>query len=90
MFSKLKHLKDLRNQAKTIQGALSEEKITVEKHGISVVMDGNMNIISITILENLAKEDLEKKLAECLNSAIKETQKKMAQKMQQMGGFPGL
>jgi len=40
MFSKLKHLKDLRSQAKTIQSALSEEKIISEKHGISVAMDG--------------------------------------------------
>jgi len=90
MFSKLKHLKDLRSQAKTIQSALSEEKIISEKHGISVAMDGNMNIVSITIDSDFSKEDLEKNLAETLNEAIKKTQKQMAMKMQQMGGFGGL
>lgn len=90
MFSKLKHLKDLRSQAKTIQSALSEEKVTVEKEGIVVVMDGNMHIISVAINNGLAGRDLEEKLANCLNEAIKKTQRKMAEKMHQLGGFPGL
>jgi len=49
-----------------------------------------MNIVSITIDSDFSKEDLEKNLAETLNEAIKKTQKQMAMKMQQMGGFGGL
>jgi DNA-binding protein YbaB len=88
MFNKLKHLKDLRSQAKVMQNALAQETITVEKAGITIAMNGNMEIIKITINESMAKESLEGMLADCLNEAIKKTQRLMAQKMQEMGGIP--
>ena len=88
MFSKLKHLKDLRNQAKTMQRTLAEEIIAVEKGGVKVVMDGNMEVKEISINENLAKDSLEGILVDCINDAIKKTQRLMAQKMQEMGGLP--
>jgi DNA-binding protein YbaB len=88
MFSKLKHLKDLRNQAKTMQRVLAEEIITVERGGVKVVMDGNMEVKEISINESLAKDSLEGILADCMNDAIKKTQRLMAQKMQEMGGLP--
>ena len=90
MFNKLKHLKDLRSQAKTMQNVLAGEKVEVEKGGIKIIINGNMEITSITINENLAKESLEGMLVDCLNEAIKKTQRLMAQKMQEMGGIPGL
>jgi len=90
MFNKLKHLKDLRDQAKRMQNALSEETITVEKGGVKVVMNGNMEIMSVSVNEDLAKESLEGILADCVNDAIKKTQRLMARKMQEMGGMPGL
>jgi DNA-binding protein YbaB len=90
MFGKLKYMKDLRSQAKTMQNALAQESITVEKNGIKVVMNGNMEIISLSINESLAKESLEGMMINCLNEAIKKTQRLMAQKMQEMGGLPGL
>jgi DNA-binding protein YbaB len=88
MFSKLKHLKDLRNQAKTMQRALAEETIAVEKGGVKVIMDGNMEIKEISINEGLGKESLEGMITDCVNDAIKKTQRVMAQKMQEMGGMP--
>jgi DNA-binding protein YbaB len=90
MFNKLKHLKDLRSQAKTMQSALAEESTAVERGGVKVVMNGNMEITSIAINEDLAKDSLEGILTDCVNDAIKKTQKLMAQKMQEMGGLPGL
>ena len=90
MFAKLKYMKDLRSQAKTMQNALAAESVTVEKGGIKVVMNGNMEIIFLSINEGLAKESLEGMLTDCLNEAIKKTQRLMAQKMQEMGGLPGL
>jgi len=88
MFSKLKHLKELRDHAKTLQKALAEEKVTIEKSGVKIVMDGNMEVSSITLNDGLAKESLEGILADCVNEAIKKTQRLMAQKMQSMGGMP--
>lgn len=90
MFNKLKRLKDLRSQAKTMQNALAAESITIEKGGIKIIMNGNMEIISITVNENLSKDSLEGMLTDCINEAIKKTQRLMAQKMQEMGGLPGL
>ncbi len=90
MFNKLKQFKDLRSQAKTLQNALSQESITVEKGGIKVVINGNLEITQIIINEDLAKDSLEGMLTECLNEAIKKVQRLMAQKMQQMGGLPNI
>ncbi len=90
MFNKLKHLKELRSQAKGLQSILAGELVTVEKGGIKVVMNGNLEITSIIINEELAKDSLEGMLADCLNEAIKKTQRLMAQKIQEMGGLPGL
>ncbi|MBU0897554.1 YbaB/EbfC family nucleoid-associated protein [Patescibacteria group bacterium] len=90
MFNKLKQFKDLRNQAKTIQNALAGETTTVEKNGIKVVINGNMEITQININESLAKNNLEKTLTDCLNEAIKKTQRLMAKKIQEMGGIQGL
>ncbi|NCO79951.1 hypothetical protein CO116_03235 [Candidatus Falkowbacteria bacterium CG_4_9_14_3_um_filter_38_19] len=89
MFNKLKQFKDLRHQAKTLQNALADETITVEKGGIKVVINGNLEITQININENLAKDSLEGLLTDCLNEAIKKTQRLMAQKVREMGGISG-
>ncbi len=90
MFSKLKQIKDLRSQAKTMQNMLADETVTVEKHGITITMNGNMEITNVNLPNDTDLDKLEKSLVTCLNDAIKKTQKIMAQKMQEMGGFPGL
>ena len=71
-----------------MQRTLAEEIIAVEKGGVKVVMDGNMEVKEISINENLAKDSLEGILVDCINDAIKKTQRLMAQKMQEMGGLP--
>ncbi len=90
MFNKLKQFKDLRSQAKKIQDVLSKESVTIEKSGVKVVINGNLEVTSIVINESLAKNSLEGILTDCVNEAIKKVQKIMAQKMQEMGGLPGL
>ena len=90
MFSKLKQIKDLRDQAKKMQTVLGAETITVEKNGVVVKMNGNMEVTDLTINSELAKESLESTLKNAINDATKQTQKLMAKKMQEMGGFPGL
>lgn len=70
-----------------MQNALANESTTVEKGGVKITMNGNMEIVSISINEGLAKESLEGILTDCVNDAIRKTQKLMAQKMQEMGGM---
>ena len=42
-----------------------------------------------TVLKNFLQEK-DQKIKDAVNDAIKQTQKLMAKKMQEMGGFPGL
>ena len=94
MFNKLKQFKELRSQAKTLQSALKDEKVEIEKHGVKIVMDGNQEIISIDVSVDLLsgdkKRDLENAIKDGMNSAIEKTKRVMAQKMQSMGGLEGL
>jgi len=90
MFNKLKQIKDLRSQAKTMQNMLADENVTAEKHGITITMNGNMEVTNVSLPKDTDLEKLEKSLISCINDAVKKTQKIMAQKMQEMGGFPGL
>lgn len=89
MFNKLKQIKDLRSQAKQMQDALAQETITVEEHGVKIIMNGNMEVLEITV-NSVNSPSFEKDLKNCFNEAIKKTQKLMAQKMYQMGGLQGL
>ncbi|HAM88027.1 MAG: hypothetical protein US83_C0001G0028 [Candidatus Falkowbacteria bacterium GW2011_GWC2_38_22] len=90
MFNKLKQIKDLRSQAKTMQNALSGESVNVNKNGVTITMNGNMEVTKIEITNDLSKEELAKIFTSLFNDAIKQTQRVMAKKMQEMGGFPNL
>lgn len=90
MFNKLKQIKDLRDQAKTMQNALAKESVTVERGGVKIEMNGNLEVTSLSIAEGASKESTEKNVKEAMNEAVKKTQKLMAAKLQEMGGFPGL
>jgi len=90
MFNKLKQIKDLRSQAKTMQSMLADETVVAEKNGITITMNGNMEVTDVKLPTDTDNDKLEDSLATCFNDAIKKTQKIMAKKMQEMGGFPGL
>ena len=90
MFNKLKQFQDLRGQAKVMQNTLGQEKIEVEKNGIKLVMNGNMEVTEFTINNQLDPSDIAKITKDLINDAIKKIQRIMAKKMQEMGGFPGL
>lgn len=90
MFSKLKQFKDLRNQAKTLQNALAQESVDVEKSGIKITMNGNMEVTALAIAGDMDKDKIASAMKDAVNDIIKKTQKIMAKKMQEMGGFPGL
>ncbi len=96
MFSKLKQFKELRSKAKTLQSALAEEKVEASAAWgkIKMVMNGNQEAQSVTIDPELLanKEKLEGAIKDVTNEAIKKTQRVMAEKMRQDGGFkmPGM
>ncbi|MCK5460092.1 YbaB/EbfC family nucleoid-associated protein [Candidatus Parcubacteria bacterium] len=91
MFNKLKDLNKLRSQASEMQKKLADEIITVEDGGVEIIINGNMEIQSVKIADIENKKKLENSLKNAVNSAVKKTQKLMAQKM--MGGglnLPGM
>ena len=94
MFNKLKQYNDLRKQANTIKNVMAEENIEVENKAVKIVMDGNQTIQSLTLKDEYIaldkKKDLEKYIQEAIADAIKKVQRKMAMKMQQMGGLDSL
>ena len=90
MFNKLKQLKDLRSTAKTMQDALSTERVEEEKGGVKIVMNGNMEILSVVINDGMTKAAIEIAVKNSVNDTIKKAQRLMAKKLQDMGGFPGL
>jgi len=94
MFNKLKQIQDLKSQANQMKKALAEE--TVEGQGawgkVKVTMDGNQEVQKVEIDPEIVgdKDKIEAGTKEAINDTIKKVQKVMAQKMQAMGGFPGL
>ncbi len=90
MFNKLKQFKDLKNTAKQMQDVMAKETVTVEKSGVTITMNGNMEITDIKINEDISNNSLEGIIKDNVNQALKKAQKIMAQKMQEMGGVPGL
>lgn len=90
MFNKLKQFKDLRDQAKKMQGALSTEIVKADKNGVSITLNGNMEIIKVEIENDLNKDSLAEAIKSAGNDAIKKAQRIMAEKVKTMGGFPGL
>lgn len=96
LFNKLNQIKDLREQAKNLQNQLAQESVTIEKHGVILIMDGNQKITKLDINAELLtperKERLENLLMEVHDEAIKKVQRLMAEKVRSSGNFniPGL
>lgn len=91
MFSKIKAIKDLRDQAKQMQNAMDE--VTAEGTAgwgkVKLVLNGNQKIVSLEIADELMsdKAKLIETLIEAQADAVKNLQKEMAAKMKDMGGM---
>jgi len=94
MFDKFKDLYKLQKQAKEIKKKLAKTHIEAEHEGITVVINGEQEVIEIKISEE-AKMDknLESNLVKCLNKAMKKAQQIAAEMMKGVMGdmnLPGL
>ena len=85
MFDNLKKIQEL----KRMQDALKEERETVEKKGVSVTVNGGMEVERITLNSALDQEETEQALRQCINEANKNIQKRIA-KMMMDSGMGGL
>lgn len=92
MFSKLKHIKQLKQQGKHMQNELA----TVIQEGsaawgkVKITVDGNRELVGISIDETMLSDKT--KLETAIKEAFKDAtgmkfQMKLAKKMQEMGGL---
>ncbi len=90
MFNKLKQIKDLRDQAKTMQKVLADVMVVGQGKGVMITMDGNQQVLAVQIEDGLEKAKIEQGVKEAFADAVKKMQKEMASKMKDLGGFDAL
>ena len=96
MFSKLKQFKEMRDQAKDLQGKLSQESATANVAGgkVMLTLDGNLTMTALAIDDELLapdkKDRLQNAIKEAHGDAVKKIQRIMAVKMKEMGGLPNI
>jgi len=86
MFDKIKQLQEL----KKMQDSFKKETHSVEKDGISVIINGNFEVIEIKLNPELETEKQQEILKNCLNEAREEIQKKLAKSLMGSGLGAGL
>ena len=92
MFDNLKNMYALQKQAKEIKKELRNTHIEAEEGSVVVVINGEQEIISVTIKPEFANDlkKVEKDLTIALNKAIKKSQQIAAEKMKGIMGEMGM
>lgn len=94
MFGQAKDLYKLQKEAKRIKNELKNLHIEAEVDGIVVTASAEMEIIDVKIDEKWLTEDkqseVQSKLKEAINKALKKAQDVAAEKMQGLMGGMGL
>ncbi len=76
MFEKIKQLAKI----KEIKDSLAKEEVEIEKMGVKIILNGEIEVKEIFLNSDLKKEEQEKILKECINEGIKKIQKELAVK----------
>ena len=93
MFDQAKDLYKLQKQAKKIKDELANIHIESTEGGVKVVINGEQNVISVSVDQEQYKENtpqLEKDLVIAMNKAVKKSQAIAAEKMKDVMGGMGL
>ncbi len=94
VFSKLKQFKDLRDQAKKVQGVLGQESVegSAAWGKIKIAMTGNQEVTSVHIDPELFTDQkkTEDAVKDAINDAMKKVHRVMADKMKNMEGIGNL
>jgi DNA-binding protein YbaB len=72
-------------ELKKLQDSFKKEKMTVQKNGVEVVINGGFEVEEIKLNPELNLQDQQETLKKCLNEAREEIQKKMAKIMMNSG-----
>jgi DNA-binding protein YbaB len=92
MFDKAKNLYQLQRQAKQIKKELKNIHIEAEVEGIVVVIDGEQEVVSVTVSEEALtnSKKMQDNLVKAFNKAVKKSQQIAAEKMKGVMGGLGL
>jgi len=95
MFDKAKDMYALQKKAKKIKKELKNTHIEAETDGVTVIIDGEQEVIAVKIPEEKVSnvKKLEETLVKCFNKGVKKSQQVAADEMKDiMGGMgmPGL
>jgi len=91
MFDQAKDLYKLQKEAKKIKKELSKMHIEAELDGVTVIINGEQEVISVTVSDEAKNSgDMENKLKEAFNKALKKSQEVAAEKMKAIMGNLGL
>ncbi|MEX1014075.1 MAG: YbaB/EbfC family nucleoid-associated protein [Candidatus Paceibacterota bacterium] len=74
MFDNLKDLKKL----KDLQNQMKKETITVESNGVSLTLNGEMKIQSLSLNPDLDISNQEKAIKDCFEEAMTKIRKKLS------------
>ncbi len=97
--NKFKDLYKLQKQAKEIKKKLQNTHIEAEVEGVTIVVDGQQEVISVSISDDAYtnKKKVELNLVKALNKGIKRSQQFGAEEMKDVmgdmglgGGIPGM
>lgn len=77
--SSLGDLQKLQQQAQTMQKALQQEEVTVERNGVLVRVRGDQQILEVSV-----DGIIENRIADAINEAVKKTQELAARKLIEM------
>jgi len=80
MFDNIKKMKQLRD----LKNSLAKETIEVEKEGVKIIVNGNMEVEDLKLNNDLENEKQGEVIKDCFNEAIKKIQRLLAEKMMQM------
>jgi len=84
MFDNLKKIAEL----KKMQDSFKKEKLTIEKRGVSITINGNMEIEEVKLNPELETEDQQNLIKQCFNEAKEDIQKTLAKTLMGAGlGF---
>lgn len=77
MFDQLKQL----NKIRELQAKLKQEKVTAEKDGVSITLNGAFDLLGLKLNPELSTDKQERLIKECFTDAKNKIQKNLASSM---------
>ena len=87
---KAKDMYKLQKEAKRAKKELKKIHIEAEHKGVTVVIDAELNVVSVQIADDVPREKIAEYTKEAMNRAIKKAQVVAAERMQGVMGELGI